>query len=355
MAREATAGTTSAFDKAATLETYLRNNFTYSTHVAGVPPDQDWVDYFLFESKQGYCDYFAAAMVVMLRADGVPARVASGFAPGDFDADAGASIVRENHAHSWVEAYFPLYGWITFEPSAIRAIPLRLEEAPIAAPGATPAAASGTDPTGLTAQEFDELLGMRDQSSVRPDGPFLTTWPGVLVLIAGVLLLLGLIAVAGLAVAWRRGLGALTAYQRPYAQLVKLGRWSGTLRPRISDTPFELAERLARQVPRAQPAIDELTGVYVEGTYARRPPTLNPWPTWLAARRAVVRGLFGRRFGGWFGEDTSVALAPRGHPELLRGWGASQRGTPGQTVTLPSHERWWQKVPRPRRQKRPGA
>jgi hypothetical protein len=355
MAREATNGMTSAFDKAAALETYLRNNFTYSTHVAGVPPDQDWVDYFLFDTKQGYCDYFATAMVVMLRADGVPARVASGFAPGDFDADAGVSIVRENHAHSWVEAFFPLYGWITFEPSAIRSIPLRLEEAPIAAPAAAPAPAVGPDASGLTSQELDELLNIGDQSPARPPGPFLTTWPGVLVLIAGVLLSLGLIAVVGLAIAWRNGLGVLTAYQRPYAQLVKLGRWSGTLRARISDTPFELAERLGRQVPGAQPAIDELTGVYVESTYAGRPPTLNPWPTWLSARRGVVRGLFGRRFGGWFGEDTSVALAPRSHPELLRGWGgAAQRGTT-EKLNLPGQERWWQKVPRPRRQKRPGA
>src|ERR1700719_4531408 len=100
-----------------------RANFTSSTHVAALPPDQDWVDYFLFDSKQGYCDYFATAMVVLLRAEGVPARVASGFAPGDFDPATGVSIVRENHAHTWVEAYFPSYGWVTFEPSAIRPIP----------------------------------------------------------------------------------------------------------------------------------------------------------------------------------------------------------------------------------------
>src|SRR5205814_5957520 len=83
LARQATNGASSAYDKAAGLETYLRDNFTYSTHVAPIPPDQDWVDSFLFDSKQGYCDYFATAMVVMLRAQGVPARVASGFAPGE--------------------------------------------------------------------------------------------------------------------------------------------------------------------------------------------------------------------------------------------------------------------------------
>ena len=127
MAHQATAGAASAYDKAAALEMYLRTNFTYSTHVAAVPPDQDWIDYFLFDSKEGYCDYFATAMVVLLRAEGVPARVASGFAPGEFDASTGVSSVLENHAHTWVETYFPRFGWITFEPSAIRAIPPRLD------------------------------------------------------------------------------------------------------------------------------------------------------------------------------------------------------------------------------------
>ena len=131
----------------------------------------------------------------------------------------------------------------------------------------------------------------------------------------------GLIAAGFVAFAWRRGLGSLAAYQRPYAQLVRLGGWSGVLRARLSDTPWEVAERLGRQVPRTRSAIDELTGAYVEGTYANRTPVVDPWPGWLAARRAVIRGLFSRRLGGWFGEDTSVALAPRSHPS---GSGLSQ-------------------------------
>jgi hypothetical protein len=125
-----------------------------------------------------------------------------------------------------------------------------------------------------------------------------------------------------LAVVWSRGFKGLGVHQRPYAELVRLGRWSGMLRPQVSDTPFEVSERLGRQVPSAQPAIDELTDTYVEGTYSNHPPGHDPWPTWLAARRAVIRGLFGRRLGGWFGEDASVALPPKGHPELLSRWGA---------------------------------
>jgi transglutaminase-like putative cysteine protease len=325
LSHDAINGATSAYDKAATLETYLRDNFTYTTHVSTVPPDQDWIDYFLFDSKQGYCDYFATAMVVMLRAEGVPARVASGFAPGEFDQDSGVSIVRENHAHSWVEVYFPRYGWITFEPSAIRSIPLRLEDAPSASPAAAPPPSQPNDVSGMTREEMDELLNIGAQSAPRPAGPFLTTWPGVLVLIGGGVLVLALVGAGVLALAWRRGLGSLSPYQLPYAQLIKLGRWSGSLRARASDTPFEVAERIGRQVPRAQAAIDELTDAYVEVTYSNRTATLNPWPTWLAARRGVVRGLFSRRFGAWFGEDTSVTLAPKSHPELLRGWGRRRK------------------------------
>lgn len=324
LAHDATNGATSAYDKAAAVETYLRTNFTYSTHVAPLPADQDWVDYFLFDSKQGYCDYFATTMVVLLRAEGVPARVTSGFAPGEFDASTGISTVRENHAHSWVEAYFPRFGWITFEPSAIRPIPPRVEEAAAPAPSAAPAPVPSADTSQLTPQELDELLNIRDQAPA-PTQPFLTTWPGVLVATIGVLLLLGLAATTGVVLVWRRGFGGVAPYQLPYAQLVRLGRWSGTLRARPSDTPNELAERLARQVPRAQPAIDELTSAYVEGTYASRPPTVDPWPIWLSVRRALIRGLFGRRLGAWFGEDSSVTLPPRSHPELLKRWGAKRR------------------------------
>jgi transglutaminase-like putative cysteine protease len=324
LAHDATAGAPSAYDKAVMLESYLRDNFTYSTHVPTVPPDQDWVDYFLFESKEGYCDYFATSMVVMLRAEGVPARVASGFAPGDFDPNTGTSIVRENHAHSWVEAYFPSYGWITFEPSSIRAIPPRVEEAAAAAPPPEAATDIGANTGELTPDELDELLAIRDSSAPPPPQPFLLTLPGLILMGIGGLLVVLLLASGVVAIAWRRGLGGLKAYQRPYAELIKLGRWSGALRARPGDTPLEVAERMSRQVPRAQSAIDELTGAYVEATYAGRPPERDPRPSWLAARRDVIRGLFGRRLGSWFGEDTSVALPPRAHPELLKTWGAKR-------------------------------
>jgi transglutaminase-like putative cysteine protease len=321
-ARSASGSATSAYDRAINIESFLRNNYTYSTHVPTPPPDRDWVDYFLFDSKQGYCDYFATAMTILLRMDGVPARVASGFAPGDYDDATGASTVRENHAHTWVEAYFPRYGWIVFEPSAIRPIPTRFEEPPQAVAAPPPPAPSDASASGnLTQQELDELLRIRDgdNGGVAPAQSFFTTLPGVLVLVLLAMCAFLTLGAGVLAVAWRRGMGRLAAYQRPYAQLTRLARWSGSVRGGASDTPFEFGDRLARQVPSARTAIDELTSAYVEGTYAQHAPSSDPWPAWLGARANVIRGLFSRRLPAWLGRDeTPSDAAHRARPELLR-------------------------------------
>jgi transglutaminase-like putative cysteine protease len=297
-----TLGVASAYDKAATLESYLRASYTYSTHVPEVPQGRDWVDYFLFDSGQGYCDYFATAMTVLLRIEGVPARVASGFAPGDLEDGSGAYTVRENHAHSWVEVYFPRFGWVTFEPSAIRPIPERLEEAPLPTPVAQPAQSPSVPTGSLTPEELDELRGLREGTGL-PARPFLTTWPGILVLIFGGLLTILLLGVGVVSlVCWRR-LSLMAVYQRPYVQLVHLGRWLGVVRPAPSDTPYEVARALTDEVPIARPSIDQVTAAYVEGTYSNRPPAADPWPQWLAVRRRLIGELLRGRLRRWLQRD----------------------------------------------------
>jgi hypothetical protein len=72
---------------------------------------------FLFDTKIGYCQQFSGVMALMLRMGGVPARVASGFSPGSYNSERKDYVVRDTDAHSWVEAYFPPYGWITFDPT----------------------------------------------------------------------------------------------------------------------------------------------------------------------------------------------------------------------------------------------
>ena len=113
------AGATTPYDKAAAIEAYLRNpsNFTYSLD-AKTPDGVDPMEYFLFQSKKGYCEFFATAMGDMLRSLGIPARLVNGFGPGTFDAQTNQYVVRGEDAHTWVEVYFPKYGWIPFEPTA---------------------------------------------------------------------------------------------------------------------------------------------------------------------------------------------------------------------------------------------
>src|SRR5213594_112628 len=104
------AGATTPYDKAAAIEAYLRNpsNFTYSLD-AKTPDGVDPMEYFLFQSKVGYCEFFATAMGDMLRSLGIPARLVNGFGPGTFDAQTNQYVVRGEDAHTWVEVYFPKY------------------------------------------------------------------------------------------------------------------------------------------------------------------------------------------------------------------------------------------------------
>lgn len=104
------------YDRAVALERFLRS-YTYSLDLPVPPADQDIVDYFLFDLRRGYCDYYATAMVVLARASGLPARLAVGYASGTYDPANSRYVVTAADAHSWVEIYFSGVGWVPFEPT----------------------------------------------------------------------------------------------------------------------------------------------------------------------------------------------------------------------------------------------
>ncbi|HXY00450.1 MAG TPA: transglutaminaseTgpA domain-containing protein [Candidatus Limnocylindrales bacterium] len=116
LARRISSRDKNAFDKAITIESYLRSNYSYTLTLTG-RPGSDPLPHFLFETKAGHCEYFASAMAVMLRTLGIPSRQVNGFLPGEYNDVAGDYIVRASDAHSWVEAYFPGSGWLTFDPT----------------------------------------------------------------------------------------------------------------------------------------------------------------------------------------------------------------------------------------------
>lgn len=114
LANEITQGYDQEIYKAILIERYLRANYSYSKEVDDVPDDRDFVDYFLFDEKRGYCTYFATAMTILCRTEGIPARFVEGFA---VDVDAGKNEVLNNNAHAWVEVFIPQLGWVTFDPT----------------------------------------------------------------------------------------------------------------------------------------------------------------------------------------------------------------------------------------------
>ncbi|HLW89609.1 MAG TPA: DUF3488 and transglutaminase-like domain-containing protein [Terriglobales bacterium] len=116
LAEQITAAESNNYDKAVALERYLRMHYGYTLQL-GRSARRDPLAYFLFERKQGHCEYFASAMAVMLRTLKIPSRVVNGFRTGEFNDVTSQYLVRASNAHSWVEAYFPRYGWISFDPT----------------------------------------------------------------------------------------------------------------------------------------------------------------------------------------------------------------------------------------------
>jgi protein-glutamine gamma-glutamyltransferase len=116
LAKTITAKAPTPFDKARAVEAYLRTHYAYTLDLAD-PGAADPLAYFLFTRRAGHCEYFAAAMTVMLRSLGVPARYVNGFLGGEYNDVGDDYIVRARDAHSWVEIFFPGYGWLTFDPT----------------------------------------------------------------------------------------------------------------------------------------------------------------------------------------------------------------------------------------------
>ncbi|NLN05948.1 MAG: hypothetical protein GX166_14320 [Clostridiaceae bacterium] len=119
LAQELTKDAKTDYEKAKVIEQYLKNNYTYTLTPGDVPKGYDFVDYFLFESKEGYCTYYATAMTILLRCVGVPARYVEGFLVTEENYQGGGRFdVLGSNAHAWPEVYLEGIGFVEFEPTA---------------------------------------------------------------------------------------------------------------------------------------------------------------------------------------------------------------------------------------------
>src|SRR5580658_8553848 len=116
LARNAVRGLDNDTDRAAAVARHLRSHYGYTLEL----PSHEVADplaYFLFTRRKGHCEYFASAMAVMLRTLGIPSRLVTGFQSGIFNPLTDLYVIRASDAHSWVEAWLPGRGWVTFDPT----------------------------------------------------------------------------------------------------------------------------------------------------------------------------------------------------------------------------------------------
>ncbi|MFW6114023.1 MAG: transglutaminase TgpA family protein, partial [Actinomycetota bacterium] len=113
----------SPYRRAEAIEDYLESHYEYSLEVPELPPGEDALDFFLFEHRQGYCEHFATAYALLCRLAGIPSRVVTGYATGEFNPFSGLYEVSLADAHAWVEIYLQGVGWITREPTPSFSLP----------------------------------------------------------------------------------------------------------------------------------------------------------------------------------------------------------------------------------------
>jgi transglutaminase-like putative cysteine protease len=118
LAIQLTADKHNPYDRAVAITNYLRREITYNKEISNPPFGANVLEWFLLDYKQGYCNYYATAEVILLREAGIPARMVVGFAQGEkMPGQDDTYIVRQKNAHAWPEAYFPGIGWVEFEPT----------------------------------------------------------------------------------------------------------------------------------------------------------------------------------------------------------------------------------------------
>jgi len=297
LARRIAADQENPYDTAIAVTKYLRTHIQYKEVISSLPADRELLDWFLFDLQEGFCNYYASAEVILLRLLGVPARLAVGFAQGERQPGSNIYLVRRKNAHTWVEVYFPKFGWIEFEPTASQSPLVRPsgESQPdIAAGPASPGDIEGQR------ERLEELLA-REGESLEPETKIIPSFRlGSIFWI--LLLVLGLIALV-----WyrrrRRGLlpslpvlletgllrfnlqppailrrwlrrvtlsPLMRAYQKLNQALVRLGA-----APVPSDTPAERAAALSALIPAAEDPARRLMAEYQDAIYGPRSGNLH--------------------------------------------------------------------------------
>ena len=252
------------YDRAVAIQKRLLDpsEFAYDTDLTDERcVDQSIVECFVIIRK-GFCQYYASTMTVFLRELGIPARFVEGFLPGQPDAIGNGRTIRSQDAHAWVQAYFPGYGWIDFDPTGG---PARPTLAPI--PSGEPVAsgsprASGTPRDGGIPSERPSGFEEGPGGSITPTGR--TGAPIGLLIGIAIMLAVGVGSLA--AVAWRRGPRGPISADDAYGSVSRLASRL-CFGPRPTQTVYEYAGVLADELPMVRPELETVARAKVEVAY----------------------------------------------------------------------------------------
>jgi transglutaminase-like putative cysteine protease len=264
----ASARSTAPYDLAARINEVLRDpqEFSYDTDVSDERCDDDSMVECFVRSRRGFCQWYASTMTVFLRELNIPARFVQGFLPGQADETKTKLTIRAHDAHAWVQAYFPGYGWVDFDPTGN---PIdRPELAPI--PSGEPVAsalpsASGALGPGVIRPSFERP----EPGDLPGSGGQRRTDPGSTGLLIAVAVLLAVIVGAIGAVAWRRGPRGPVSPDEAYRSVARIAARLG-FAPRPTQTVYEFAGSLANELPMARPELETVARAKVEVAYGGR-------------------------------------------------------------------------------------
>lgn len=290
-------GKSNVYDIATTIEQFVRQRIVYNESVP-VPGGIDAVDTILFERPEGYCTFYASSMAVLLRILGIPARVAVGYYPAEYDSELGGFIYRDRNAHAWVEVYFPGYGWIPFEPTASR--PPLPRETTTASGDLLP-----LDPTFGANLPTDERLGLLFPELGGPEGAGAVGGAAVassgshpLRTALGALLALIGVGVAVVMLWWTWGTWRLSPIARLFVRMQRLARLAG-IQADDATTPLELAWEIGRTIPGTRRAAVAIADLYMRERYGRQPATVEEVRVVAREWREIVRPRLLRAIFRW--------------------------------------------------------
>ena len=311
LAERLTVAYDTVYDKTTAVQDYLRRTIRYNDQINAPPRDVEPIHYTLFVSREAYCTYYASAMAVMLRSQGIPARVVNGYVQGDYDPESRSYRVRASNAHTWVEVYFPGYGWIQFEPTASLPVLVRAETAAAlvedeTAVRPTPEPIFDNERPLLDSEAEDFLADMeRDADSAAPPALVEETEPWWQRLplwqtIGAIFTLAAAFGLMRLAMEMNRRVEA--DVNGSYSRLETWAHWLG-IRFRSANTPYERAEMLETAVHEGKGAIHNLTQQFVLLRFSPRRDAADSFDTlaeWRVLRPLLMRQSIRRRVKGWF-------------------------------------------------------